>query len=411
MSSTDIDPNEMLTEALAEVAMTCVDGDPRSLKRNEVVEVTAFDLVEAARCQTRAAAPAPPFQADMFTTTKTLALRSIPGLRRTGSALAAVSTVMREAQRADDGAADDDWLRRFLKESPIDVRSRVAARAAGWLTRTLEVLDVTDLYQTRSWRTNVPLRWDYPGRGLRLRAKVDLLVPDQRRPGVLLPIIVAQSGRIGLEDELGYLHLLWKSSRKPVPPQGEGTQEHSPSKPTRSKSVINLEHGLLLDHREAHSKTVALSHLAEGAVQAVVRATQAVTERERIAGLVASSTTQGDLEGSSNAEEWPQSVVAACFPSQLHRHPARFPCSQCRWSSVCDVAFGRNESSLSVGTDQLTTHDSGTDDHPAATPEATLIETPTPSIPLSDNSPRDSTLMPSRWALIGGIRMADKSSG
>ncbi len=407
----DLDAHQALTDALAEVAMTCIDEDARSLKRHEIVEVTAFDVTGAARCQAWTAAPAAPFQADLFNTTKTLALRGIPGLRRTGSALDAVSTVMREAQRSDDGAADDDWLRRFLKESPIDVRARVAARAAGWLTRTVEILGVTDLAETRSWRTSVTLRWDYPGRGLRLRAKVDLAVPDPARPGVLLPIMVAPSGRIGLDDELGFLHLLWKSSHRPVIDRGDTTQSRPAVRATGSRSTLSVDRAILVDHREANSEQRNLAPLAGDAVDAVVRAAQAVTERDRIAGLAAATTDQSETAEHSSTDEWPEPVIAACFPSQLDRQPSRFTCAQCRWNTVCDVAFGAATPSPSVSVPDTSplprSCQNDTSDSTATTEDSENVDHSG-----HDQQHRDAgSTMASKWVVIGGIRLSDSSSG
>lgn len=407
---TDRHWHEALTEALAAVAMTCVDGDPRTLKRSEIVEVTGFDITAAARCQAGAAAPPEPFQADLFTTTKTLALRSIPGLRRTGSALDSVSRVMREAQRSDDGAADDDWLRRFLKESPIDVRARVAARAAGWLTRTLEILEVSDLQETRAWRTGIPLQWDYPGRGLRLRTKIDLLIPDPEHPGVLLPIVVASSGRVGLADELGFLHLLWKSTRRPVPNPGDQTQPTPTRRQARSASAIDLSQAIVVDHRQADLQRRSLDSLAEQGLAATVRAATAVTERDRISAMAIKppdATPHADGPQDAPTGQWPHPVLKAWFPNYLDQQASRFTCERCLWNTVCDTAATLNAPS------PIVSNNSGNRHHlagPAHTPDQG--ETATQSITEQaeaggDMSVDESPMIAPHWALVGGIRLSE----
>lgn len=326
-----------LIEALAEVALTCAGEDCRHLARGEVVEVNAFDVSSAARCQTSAAAPSPPFQADIFNVTKTVALRAVPGLRRLGSALGSVGAVMREAQRLDDGAANDDWVRLFLKDSSIAVRSRVAGRATSWLTQVLNLLAVDDLSETRRWRTKVPLRWEYPGRGLRLRATIDLLVPDPEQPGVLIPVVVGAPGSGPLDAELSYLHVLWKSSQTAVAnlptvdaagPDGEVAKAQIPASTLRprTRSSFHLNEVMIVDPREAAVVRRSLIDTWEDGLTAARTAAEAVTERDQISvvndqAIAAETATRAEL--------------VACFPSYLQQQPSRWTCPRCLWMPVC----------------------------------------------------------------------------
>lgn len=319
--------HDALVDGLAEVAMTRPGEDCRNLKRHEITEISAFDVVAAAQCQASAAAPPSPFQPDMFTATKTVALRAVPGLRRHKSALASVGAIMREAQRVDDGAADDDWLRAFLKESPIDVRARVAARASGWLSRILELLEVDDVAETRRWRTKMPLRWDYPGRGLRLRATIDLGLPDPHRPGALVPVVVGSGASPWLDAELAYLHLLWKSSQRAVAiPEGDNDRP-TPGRRSTTRAVLELDVVLVVDFQESTVTRRPIADRWELGLSAVQAAAVAVTERDRVLDLAGGSGHDLTL--------LPESMLASCFPSQLDQHAHVWRCQRCSWLAVC----------------------------------------------------------------------------
>ena len=210
-----------LADRLAAAALRCEHGEVRDLDRSQVVRVASFDVQTASRCQAKAAMPPSEFEPTIFTTSRAVALRAVPWLRKSGSVVAAVSDTMRQIRRvdrradADSAGPDLDWLAAYLTDesvAPLDVRVRIAARAVTWLTVTLDILE-TSASEVRRWRHDIRPRWRYPGRGLVLDGRVDLAVPVA---GNFTPILVTNGNEAAL-DEAAFNVCLWTIGQRRPP--------------------------------------------------------------------------------------------------------------------------------------------------------------------------------------------------
>ena len=281
-----------LADRLAEPALRCEEGEVRDLDRNQVVRISDHDVGVAARCQARAAAVPDDFEANIFTTSRAVALRSMRWLRREGSVVDAVGRTMRHARGADSRADDPsevelDWLGAYLADpvlAPIDVRVRIAARAVTWLTTTLDVLGVTDVARTRGWRFDVRPRWRYPGRGLALDGRVDLALPIV---GNHTPVFVLSTLHPAVLDQASFNVCLWTINQR---------------KPPEEVLVVELPTATL--HR------LATDELFDRGIDAAARAAEAVTTR--MPGAVDPVAT-------------------------LSRTASRFTCANCGWAARCEA--------------------------------------------------------------------------
>ncbi len=283
-----------LVERLSAPALRCPEGEVRDLDRQEVVRVSDHDVQAAARCQAKAAAPPTEFEANIFTTSRAVALRSMRWLRREGSVIDAVGHTMRRArQPADDPSIDVDWLDDYLSDperAPIDVRVRIAARATTWLTTTLAVLGIDDPKTTQGWRYDIRPRWRYPGRGLALDGRVDLSLPAV---GNRLPVFVLTSLHPAVLDQAAYNICLWTIRQR---------------KPPEEVLVVELPTSAL--HR------LATDELLERGLDAAARAAEAVSRRP---------------------------IGIEVPPVALTRTPSGFTCRDCPWAGGCEAkaAFDR----------------------------------------------------------------------
>jgi len=294
-------------DRLAEAALRCEDGEVRDLERSQVVRVSNFDVQTAARCQAKAAAPPSEFEPSIYTTSRAVALRSVRGLRRSGSVVGAVSEAMRQIRRADQHPQDTtepDWLGLYLSDetlAPIDVRVRIAARAVTWLTTALEVLEATDPNASRRWRHDIRPRWRYPGRGLALDGRVDLAIPFA---GNFTPVFVVTSASPAALDETAYNVCLWSINQRRAPDEVVVVEL-----PTATRHILEPE------------------ELFERGVAAAARAADAVILR---------------------------SDVGSKHVAKLARQPSRFVCEGCAWAMSCDKKVEFDRQPIRRGGVQLT---------------------------------------------------------
>lgn len=183
-----------LTEALGDLALGCAEGEARTLTWDDLTQVSAFDVRASALCQASVAAQPEPFETHPALLTRHLALTAGRRIHRTGgSPTEAVRAAMAEAMEAER------WPGPWLREQPRDVRTLCATKAITWLGRTMDVLEVTDL---RRWQFARDLNWSFPGRGLKLKAKLDLMRPDA------VPVVVATSTAPHAMDQVAFIVLL-----------------------------------------------------------------------------------------------------------------------------------------------------------------------------------------------------------
>jgi hypothetical protein len=253
--------------ALGSAAARCANEECRFLAYENVVQVNRFDVREAAFCQAKVAGP-DKFDPDIFTTFRTVALKACGGeLAESASIVAAVSSAMKAARD------EDRWLGRYLTEAPAAVRVQIASRAVTWLTRTLDLLDQPHF---SGWQPNVAWEWSYPGRGLKLRAPTDLVVPGE---GV--PVYVVPGTDDGSKDEVAFGILVWCLHHRRLP----------------SEARVAV-------HSTGRVHTVAPGDLLERGIVATQRTAEAVTRR-------------------------------STGPDELARHPSYFTCQGCAWANDC----------------------------------------------------------------------------
>ena len=197
--------------ALGEVAERCVDGDGRKLEWDEIVHVSDFHVGESLACQAKLASPDEGFEAAIFNTFKTIGRRSMQYLDQAGTPTEAVSLSMRNDRKNSGGR---DWIGDYLLGADLAERVQVATRAVTWLTRTLDVLGPGG---TAGMRADVKVDWWFPGRGLRLNGRIDLVAGTG---SARLPLIVIPSRSVAWEARVGFLTLLW-CLRNPVPDRVE----------------------------------------------------------------------------------------------------------------------------------------------------------------------------------------------
>ena len=261
-----------LIDVLDDVVASCVDGECRDLDWDDIVHVSDFHVAEAQRCQAKVAMPDEGFEPHIFNTFKTIALRSMQYVDRETSPTAAVSMYMR-AERTN-GAAND-WIGTYLRSAGAAERVQTASRAVTWLARTIDVLETDDVSHMR-WSQKV--EWRFPGKGLRLNGKVDLVTGSA---SARVPHIVIPSRSAAHEARVAFLALLWALTNRSVP-----------------------EHVVVLTHATGVRSRVApedLFHLGiEGA---------------RLAALALAQQGRG--------------------PDGLSRTPSFFTCQECDWSNDC----------------------------------------------------------------------------
>lgn len=257
-------------ERLAGAASKCPDRPCNELEWDEIVKVSDFHVLEAARCQAKVAAPDPPFKADIFNTYKTIALGAYPSAARGASPTAAVSEYMK---RARDGS---NWIGAFLRSAPSAVRVQTAVRAITWLTRTLGVLGDEE---PARWSAGKALDWRYPGYGLMLRGKVDLVqATGAERRGV----VVSTSPSEAFDDKAAFVTALFALS-----------------------TGRELDELLVVVHSTGERLSVAPNGLLRQGLIAAQRAAEGVSRR-------------------------------AAGPDGLVRVAAHFTCESCHWRDGCD---------------------------------------------------------------------------
>jgi|GEM_PF-5649437 len=169
-----------MKSGLAVVADECPTADCNDLAWDEIVHVSDFSVAEAMHCQAKLAGPEAPFEPDIFKTFKAVALRSVRYLDDVASPREAVSRCMIDLRE------ERDWIGNYLHDLDPGVRVQIATRAVTWLSRTLDVLGRDDVGR---FRTADPVQWRYPGRGLKLAGKLDLVqgAASGQVPHIVIP--------------------------------------------------------------------------------------------------------------------------------------------------------------------------------------------------------------------------------
>lgn len=264
------DLEQQATHMLEDAATNCVPRPCNELDWDEIVKVSDFDVIEAARCQAKVAGPDTPFVPDVFNTHKAIALASYRRVAGGASVTAAVSNYMSQAR------STSNWIGQYLQTAPAELRTQTAVRAITWLTRTLDVLGETDL---DGWAANNGIDWRYPGCGLMLRGKIDLL---QVSGGLHRGVIVATSPSEAFNDKVAFLAALFGLSRR-----------------------RELDEIVVLIHSTGERLTVEPSSLYPQGLVAAQRAANGVSRR-----------TSG--------------------PHGLNRSAAHFTCQSCHWHEDCE---------------------------------------------------------------------------
>lgn len=202
---------QAVISALGEVAERCVDGDGRNLEWDEIVHVSDFHVGESLACEAKLASPDEGFEAAIFNTFKAIGRRSMQYLDQAGTPTEAVSLSMRNDRKNSGGR---DWIGDYLLGADLTERVQVATRAVTWLTRTLDVLGPDGV---AGMRADQKVDWWFPGRGLRLNGRIDLVAGTGT---ARIPHIVVPSRSAAWEAKVGFLTLLW-CLRNPVPDRVE----------------------------------------------------------------------------------------------------------------------------------------------------------------------------------------------
>lgn len=260
---------EAIKSGLAAVADECRSADCNDLAWEEIVHVSDFHAAEAMHCQAKLAGPEAPFEPDIFKTFKAIALRSVRYLDDVASPREAVSRCMIELRD------EHDWIGNYLRDLDPGIRVQIATRAVTWLSRTLDVLARDDV---ASFRTAEPVQWRYPGRGLKLSGKLDLV---RGSASGQVPHIVIPSRSDANDAKVAFLATLWCASTRQIP----------------SEVVV-------LAHATSERYSVTPDDLFARGIEAARQATQAIVRRG-----------QG--------------------PARLHRSPGHFTCRGCSWRGDC----------------------------------------------------------------------------
>ena len=197
-----------LIGVLDDAVASCADGECRDLDWDDIVHVSDFHVAEAERCQAKVAMLDDEFEPHIFNTFKTIALRSMQYVDRETSPTAAVSMYMR-AER-NNGAAND-WIGTYLRSAGAAERVQAASRAVTWLARTIDVLETDDVSHMKC---SQKVEWRFPGKGLRLNGKVDLVAGAA---SARVPHIVIPSRTSAHEARVAFLALLWTLTNRSAP--------------------------------------------------------------------------------------------------------------------------------------------------------------------------------------------------
>lgn len=280
-----------LVEAFGEAALQLPDTEVRELKYHEITFLSAYDIRTATICQASLAAPTPEFETSPPLLTRHLALSAGRRVHKfDGSLTAAMRNAMAEAM------ASERWPGPYLNEESRDVRALCASKAITWLNRTLDVLDVDDL---RRWQFNRDLTWNFPGRGLKLKAKLDLLTPPSANSPTPVPVLVVPNTAEESLNRVAFtLLLLLINDLRPI------------------------DEARIVVHASGEVLTVEPDALVDRAIDAATRALDAVVVRDSI---------DRDYGGDGGHSLRP--------PSHLDLAPGQFVCRDCAFVQ-CSRRYG-----------------------------------------------------------------------
>ena len=162
-----------LIEGLETVALRCKENPGRASDWHIVRD---FNATSAAKCEALCAAQViadDGFRADVHKSFKALARDALHRHESPREAVVeSLKTLRREAERPDRL----DWLHNYAwREIDTSQRARLASMSVSWIARLSSALGQPDMSH---WRGGVPVKWQFPDRGLRLEATIDAVTED-----------------------------------------------------------------------------------------------------------------------------------------------------------------------------------------------------------------------------------------
>lgn len=167
------DVEQSLLQGLQAIALRCQE---RPRKCNDWHVVKDFDATNAAKCEAHSAAQVvfdDGFNPDIFKSFKALGRDA---LGRDQLPRDAVVASLKALRQDSERPSRLNWLNDFAwHDLDASQRARLASMSIGWLARLTSALGYPDMTH---WKSGVPIKWQFPDRGLRLEATIDAVTKD-----------------------------------------------------------------------------------------------------------------------------------------------------------------------------------------------------------------------------------------
>ncbi len=194
-----------LIEGLDQLALQC-NEDPRSSRDWHIVR--DFNATNASQCESLAGAQIladDGFRPDLYKSFKALARDA---LHRDDSPREAVVASLKTLRNEPERPERLRWLYEYVwLDIDPSQRARLASMSISWIARLSAALGQPDM---SSWVGGVPVKWQFPDRGLRLEATIDATTHDGK--------VVLEAPLSGAaEDKAAYAAVIYAAAKRSIP--------------------------------------------------------------------------------------------------------------------------------------------------------------------------------------------------